>query len=184
MFAFPCHALHDISLAMPFYVSNYPLQVHGQAPYRSVHHTHTSRCGCWSTKKLWGCYVWQAQGEIPPHRLHLRATCKQTVFAQSRKFCNAYLINNFKYPVIKNKIICNFSNIFQIIDNNTAVRFLHSVGHSVSKQTVLESELMVLKGLEFSLDAPNPLTYVEILLEVLGKISYLNTEQLTWSGQN
>uniref|UniRef100_UPI0037E7E766 cyclin N-terminal domain-containing protein 1 n=1 Tax=Semicossyphus pulcher TaxID=241346 RepID=UPI0037E7E766 len=55
-----------------------------------------------------------------------------------------------------------------IIDNNTAVRFLHSVGHSVSKQTVLKSELMVLKGLEFRLNAPNPLTYVEILLEVLG----------------
>ncbi|XP_051273221.1 cyclin N-terminal domain-containing protein 1 [Dicentrarchus labrax] len=55
-----------------------------------------------------------------------------------------------------------------IIDNNTAVRFLHSVGYSVSKQTVLESELMILKGLEFRLNAPNPLTYVEILLEVLG----------------
>ncbi|XP_059181084.1 cyclin N-terminal domain-containing protein 1 [Centropristis striata] len=54
-----------------------------------------------------------------------------------------------------------------IIDNNTAVHFLHSVGHSVSKQTVLESELMVLKGLEFRLNAPNPLMFVEILLEVL-----------------
>ncbi|XP_056285828.1 cyclin N-terminal domain-containing protein 1 [Pseudoliparis swirei] len=55
-----------------------------------------------------------------------------------------------------------------LIDNNTAVRFLRSVGLRVSKQTLLESELMVLKGLEFRLDAPNPLTYVEILLEVLG----------------
>ncbi|XP_073346485.1 cyclin N-terminal domain-containing protein 1 [Pagrus major] len=55
-----------------------------------------------------------------------------------------------------------------IIDNGTAVRFLHSIGHSVSKQTLLESELTVLKGLEFGLNAPNPLTYVEILLEVLG----------------
>ncbi|KAM8836736.1 cyclin N-terminal domain-containing protein 1 isoform 2-T3 [Spinachia spinachia] len=55
-----------------------------------------------------------------------------------------------------------------IIDNNTAVGFLHSVGHTASKQTLLESELMVLKGLEFRLNALNPLTYVEILLEVLG----------------
>ncbi|XP_061788120.1 cyclin N-terminal domain-containing protein 1 [Nerophis lumbriciformis] len=55
-----------------------------------------------------------------------------------------------------------------IIDINTAVRFLHSVGLDVSKQAVLESELMVLKVLEFRLDCPNPLTYVEILLEVLG----------------
>ncbi|XP_038591139.1 cyclin N-terminal domain-containing protein 1 isoform X4 [Micropterus salmoides] len=54
-----------------------------------------------------------------------------------------------------------------IIDNSTAVSFLQSVGHSVSKQTVLESELMVLKVLEFRLNNPNPLTYVEILLEVL-----------------
>ncbi|XP_028989512.1 cyclin N-terminal domain-containing protein 1 isoform X2 [Betta splendens] len=56
----------------------------------------------------------------------------------------------------------------RVIDNNTAVNFLHSVGYNVSKQTLLETELMILKGLEFKLDAPNPLTYVEILLEVLG----------------
>ncbi|XP_067433316.1 cyclin N-terminal domain-containing protein 1 [Thunnus thynnus] len=55
-----------------------------------------------------------------------------------------------------------------MINNNTAVRFLHSIGHSVSKQTVMESELMVLKGLGFRLNATNPLMYVEILLEVLG----------------
>ncbi|XP_061666631.1 cyclin N-terminal domain-containing protein 1 isoform X2 [Syngnathoides biaculeatus] len=56
----------------------------------------------------------------------------------------------------------------QIIDINMGVRFLRSVGLDFSKQAVLESELMVLKGLEFRLDPPNPLTYVEILLEVLG----------------
>ncbi|XP_061666630.1 uncharacterized protein cntd1 isoform X1 [Syngnathoides biaculeatus] len=55
----------------------------------------------------------------------------------------------------------------QIIDINMGVRFLRSVGLDFSKQAVLESELMVLKGLEFRLDPPNPLTYVEILLEVL-----------------
>ncbi len=65
-----------------------------------------------------------------------------------------------------------------MIDNSTAVRFLHSVGLSVSKQAVLESELMVLKGLEFRLNVPNPLTYVEILLEVLGETSHLNMSNL------
>lgn len=54
------------------------------------------------------------------------------------------------------------------------MRFLHSVGHSVSKQTVLESELMVCKELDFTLNAPNPLTYVETLLEVLGKMPPLS----------
>ncbi|CAJ1080099.1 cyclin N-terminal domain-containing protein 1 [Xyrichtys novacula] len=55
-----------------------------------------------------------------------------------------------------------------MIDNNTAVQFLHTMGLSVSKQEVINSELMVLKGLEFRLHALNPLSYVEILLEVLG----------------
>ncbi|XP_033963096.1 cyclin N-terminal domain-containing protein 1 isoform X2 [Pseudochaenichthys georgianus] len=61
-----------------------------------------------------------------------------------------------------------FTCVQIIIDNNTAVRFLHSVGHDVSKQALLESELMVLKGLEYKLNATNPLSFVEILLEVLG----------------
>lgn len=63
---------------------------------------------------------------------------------------------------------------FQRIDSDTAVRFLQSVGHSVSKQALLESELTVLKVLEFRINDPNPLTYVEVLLEVLGK-TYLNS---------
>ncbi|KAL0983795.1 hypothetical protein UPYG_G00132900 [Umbra pygmaea] len=54
------------------------------------------------------------------------------------------------------------------VDNNTAVQFLYSMGHSISKQSIMDSELMVLKTLDFKLSAPNPLTYVEILLEVLG----------------
>ena len=45
------------------------------------------------------------------------------------------------------------------------------MGHTVSKKALIESELQILKGLDFKLDVPNPLTYVEILLEVLGKSS-------------
>ncbi|KAG7266879.1 hypothetical protein CRUP_013855 [Coryphaenoides rupestris] len=55
-----------------------------------------------------------------------------------------------------------------IVDNPAAVQFLHTMGHTVSKKTVMESELQILKGLDFKLNVPNPLTYVEILLEVLG----------------
>lgn len=50
------------------------------------------------------------------------------------------------------------------------------MGHSVSKQALLESELMVLKGLKFRVNDPNPLTYVEVLLEVLGKIYLIKTD--------
>ncbi|XP_058476575.1 cyclin N-terminal domain-containing protein 1 [Solea solea] len=56
----------------------------------------------------------------------------------------------------------------QIINNKTAVQFLHSVGIRISAQSLFESEMMILKALEFRLHVPNPLTYMEILLEVLG----------------
>ncbi|XP_069373252.1 cyclin N-terminal domain-containing protein 1 isoform X2 [Paralichthys olivaceus] len=55
-----------------------------------------------------------------------------------------------------------------IITNKAAVHFLHSVGISVSKKKLFESEMTIMKALEFRLNAPNPLTYVELLLEVLG----------------
>lgn len=57
----------------------------------------------------------------------------------------------------------------QVINNRMAVQFLHSVGHSVSTKILFETEMMILKGLEYRLNFPNPLIYVEILLEVLGK---------------
>ncbi|KAL4630872.1 cyclin N-terminal domain-containing protein 1 [Arapaima gigas] len=53
------------------------------------------------------------------------------------------------------------------IDNNRAVAFLKSIGHSCSKETLLESEVVILKTLDFSINFPNPLIYVETLLEVL-----------------
>lgn len=58
----------------------------------------------------------------------------------------------------------------QMIEASTAVQVLHSLGLRVSKQTLLESELMVFKGLEYRLNVLNPLTYVEVILEVLGKL--------------
>ncbi|XP_075896675.1 cyclin N-terminal domain-containing protein 1 isoform X4 [Nelusetta ayraudi] len=54
------------------------------------------------------------------------------------------------------------------INNETAVHFLHSVGCEVSRQAVLEAELLVCRELHFALHAPDPLTFVETLLEVLG----------------
>ncbi|KAJ3607578.1 hypothetical protein NHX12_024629 [Muraenolepis orangiensis] len=56
----------------------------------------------------------------------------------------------------------------EMIDNNTAVQFLHSMGLTVSKKALMASELEILKGLHFNLNVPNPLSYVEVLLEVLG----------------
>lgn len=60
-------------------------------------------------------------------------------------------------------------NPLQRINNETALHFLHSVGCEVSRQTVLEAELLVCRELQFTLNAPDPLTFVETLLEVLGE---------------
>lgn len=60
-------------------------------------------------------------------------------------------------------------NPLQRINNETALHFLHSVGCEASRQTVLEAELLVCRELQFALHAPDPLTFVETLLEVLGE---------------
>ncbi len=59
--------------------------------------------------------------------------------------------------------------LIQVVNNETAMRFLQAAGYSSSKEQLLESEILVLKTLNFNLNIPNPLTYVETLLEVLGK---------------
>ncbi|XP_013887591.1 cyclin N-terminal domain-containing protein 1 [Austrofundulus limnaeus] len=76
-----------------------------------------------------------------------------------------------EFPLVLLSCVQLASKLFlhgHMIDSNAAVRFLQSIGVTVSKQTVLEFELMVFKCLEFSLNVLNPLTYVEMLLEVLG----------------
>nr|XP_015217480.1 PREDICTED: cyclin N-terminal domain-containing protein 1 isoform X3 [Lepisosteus oculatus] len=56
----------------------------------------------------------------------------------------------------------------RFIDNNTAVRFLHQLGYNYTKEALLESEIHILKTLDFCINFQNPLTYVEVLMEVLG----------------
>lgn len=56
----------------------------------------------------------------------------------------------------------------QIISNVTVLNFLQALGHLHTKEELLESELDVLKSLNFQINLPTPLAYVEMLLEVLG----------------
>uniref|UniRef100_A0A673GDH6 Vacuolar protein-sorting-associated protein 25 n=1 Tax=Sinocyclocheilus rhinocerous TaxID=307959 RepID=A0A673GDH6_9TELE len=62
----------------------------------------------------------------------------------------------------------NVTNIPCVVNNDIAMRFLQAVGYPCSKEQLLDSEILVLKTLNFNLNVPNPLTYVETLLEVLG----------------
>lgn len=56
----------------------------------------------------------------------------------------------------------------QIISNITVLNFLRALGYLHTKEELLESELDVLKSLNFQINLPTPLAYVEMLLEVLG----------------
>lgn len=58
----------------------------------------------------------------------------------------------------------------QIISNVTVLNFLQSLGYAHTKEELLESELDVLKSLNFQINLPTPLAYVEMLLEVLGTL--------------
>ncbi|XP_003786366.1 cyclin N-terminal domain-containing protein 1 isoform X1 [Otolemur garnettii] len=57
---------------------------------------------------------------------------------------------------------------YKIISNVTVLNFLQSLGYLYTKEELLESELDVLKSLNFQINLPTPLAYVEMLLEVLG----------------
>lgn len=57
----------------------------------------------------------------------------------------------------------------QIVNSNTALKFLQSLKYSYTKQELLESELAVLETLQFQINVSTPLAYIELLLEVLGK---------------
>ncbi|RXN22516.1 cyclin N-terminal domain-containing 1 [Labeo rohita] len=55
-----------------------------------------------------------------------------------------------------------------VVNNDIAMRFVQAAGRPSSKQQLLDSEILILKTLHFNVNVPNPLTYVETLLEVLG----------------
>ncbi|XP_040851743.1 cyclin N-terminal domain-containing protein 1-like [Ochotona curzoniae] len=57
---------------------------------------------------------------------------------------------------------------YKIISNITVLNFLQALGYPYTKEELLESELDVLKSLDFQINLPTPLAYVEMLLEVLG----------------
>ncbi|KAM7334344.1 hypothetical protein ACRRTK_007664 [Alexandromys fortis] len=57
---------------------------------------------------------------------------------------------------------------YKIVSNVTVLNFLQALGYMCTKEELLESELDVLKSLNFQINLPTPLAYVEMLLEVLG----------------
>lgn len=70
---------------------------------------------------------------------------------------------------IENNLCVFFFFPLQIVNSNTALKFLQSLKYSYTKQELLESELAVLETLQFQINVSTPLAYIELLLEVLGE---------------
>ena len=60
--------------------------------------------------------------------------------------------------------------MLQSISANKARRFLNSIGHRYTIESVLKSELRVLKTLDYHIMITTPLNYLEAILEILGKL--------------
>lgn len=58
--------------------------------------------------------------------------------------------------------------LFQVVSINRAKRFLCECGYRYASESLLQSELRVLKTLKFQVTEPSPIVYIETLLEILG----------------
>ncbi|XP_012512169.1 PREDICTED: cyclin N-terminal domain-containing protein 1 [Propithecus coquereli] len=84
--------------------------------------------------------------------------------ALKEKLFNKFILRLVSCVQLASKI----SFHYKIISNITVLNFLQALGYLYTKEELLESELDVLKSLNFQINLPTPLAYVEMLLEVLG----------------
>ncbi|XP_051770218.1 cyclin N-terminal domain-containing protein 1 isoform X2 [Ctenopharyngodon idella] len=70
------------------------------------------------------------------------------------------------FQILKKKLFLFILSSIQIASKLDL--YSNAVSYSSSKEQLLDSEILILKTLNFNLNVPNPVTYVETLLEVLG----------------
>ncbi|KAG5203138.1 hypothetical protein JEQ12_002721 [Ovis aries] len=88
---------------------------------------------------------------------------------QSWRALKEQLFNKFILRLVSCvQLASKLSFHYKIISNITVLNFLRTLGYLHTKEELLESELDVLKSLNFQINLPTPLAYVEMLLEVLG----------------
>ncbi|XP_022278674.1 cyclin N-terminal domain-containing protein 1 isoform X3 [Canis lupus familiaris] len=88
---------------------------------------------------------------------------------QNWKALKEQLFNKFILRLVSCvQLASKLSFHYKIISNITVLNFLQSLGYVHTKEELLESELDVLKSLNFQINLSTPLAYVEMLLEVLG----------------
>lgn len=66
----------------------------------------------------------------------------------------------------------------QVVTARKAWNTLNEFGHRYTNDSILQSELRVLKTLDYKVMLPSPLLYIETLLEILGNIHYRNSIRL------
>ncbi|XP_023573855.1 cyclin N-terminal domain-containing protein 1 isoform X1 [Octodon degus] len=84
--------------------------------------------------------------------------------AQKEQLCSRFALRLVSCVQLASKL----SFHYKIINNLVALHFLQALGYPYTKEELLESELDVLKSLDFQINLSTPLEYVEMLLEVLG----------------
>ncbi|XP_054957893.1 cyclin N-terminal domain-containing protein 1 isoform X4 [Pan paniscus] len=89
--------------------------------------------------------------------------------SQNWRALKQQLVNKFTLRLVSCvQLASKLSFRNKIISNITVLNFLQALGYLHTKEELLESELDVLKSLNFQINLPTPLAYVETLLEVLG----------------
>uniref|UniRef100_A0A2K5HMH6 Cyclin N-terminal domain-containing protein n=1 Tax=Colobus angolensis palliatus TaxID=336983 RepID=A0A2K5HMH6_COLAP len=90
--------------------------------------------------------------------------------SQNWRALKQQLVNKFTLRLVSCvQLASKLSFQNKIISNITVLNFLQALGYLHTKEELLESELDVLKSLNFQINLPTPLAYVEMLLEVLEK---------------
>ncbi|MBZ3877444.1 Cyclin N-terminal domain-containing protein 1 [Sciurus carolinensis] len=111
--------------------------------------------------------VKQAENICRQAAIQLRGNEK--IESQNWKALKEQLFNKFILRLVSCvQLASKLSFHYKIISNITVLNFLQALGYLYTKEELLESELDVLKSLNFQINLPTPLAYVEMLLEVLG----------------
>ncbi|XP_062893898.1 cyclin N-terminal domain-containing protein 1 [Mobula hypostoma] len=66
------------------------------------------------------------------------------------------------------QIASKISFYYQSVNNTMALKFLRSHGYLYKSEDLLDSELLVLKTLNFQVNVPSPFTHTELLIVIMG----------------
>lgn len=87
--------------------------------------------------------------------------------------CNLYIAFVHCVQQFFIAVIAYQAFLFQVVSINRAKRFLRDCGYRYASESLLQSELRVLKTLKFQVTEPTPIVYIETMLEILGNLSVL-----------